>query len=404
MRSVIAISIYCLLVYTGVVNTITTSLIHFEIGYPLNVMTLIFGTQTTQTSEDFLKMKLTEINTMYKEQRYPAAQKALEEILAHPHIKNFPEALPALYYNLACVHALQGQKVEALVNLRKAVELGYSDYLHFAEDTDFTSVRTDAEFQAYQEALRQRFGPKPLVYDSSAPAITFPLTFETRHSARHRQLREEFNLDAVVAGAKNDYERLQRLTFWTSRQWEHDSTHMASKNDPIIILREARQGGRFICTNYAVVLAGAANAYGISTRLVNLLPKDVETRSESHTVVEAWLPQFKKWVLADGQFGLIAEKDGIPLNAVELQAAIAEGKQLTLRGTTDSNWKSFIFPNLYFFKISQDQRSFESQPSAQLVLVPKGSQLPRIFAGGHPEVFARATYTSNASNFYVAPE
>jgi len=40
---------------------------------------------------------------------------------------------------------------------------------------------------------------------------------------------------------------------------------------------------------------------GIHARLLGLLPKDVETRSEAHSVAEIWLPEFETWVIADAQ-------------------------------------------------------------------------------------------------------
>jgi hypothetical protein len=219
-------------------------------------------------------------------------------------------------------------------------------------------------------------------------------------------MRNEFAMDQVVAGAKDDYEKLRRLTEWASTRWRHSSTQTASKTDPLTILREAKAGGRFICRDYAVVLAGAAKAYGMPARVLNLLPRDVETRSESHSVAEVWLESLQKWVLADGQYGAIGELDGVPLSGLELQAALAADKPVRCVSGAGvcAEWKPFILRNAFYFKIADDQRSYRRDFKRQLVLVPKGAAEPHKFAGGNEEVFKGAVYTSHPGTFYDPPK
>jgi hypothetical protein len=140
-------------------------------------------------------------------------------------------------------------------------------------------------------------------------------------------------------------------------------------------------------------------------RHLAILPADVESRSEAHSVVEVWLPAFQKWVLADAQFGIVPELNGAPLNGLELQKAIAEDAPIRCRGNESdcAAWQSFIIPNLYYFKIRDDQRRFGGQVSRQLVLVPKGAKEPHKFAGGNEGVFARAIYTGNPASFNAPP-
>lgn len=47
------------------------------------------------------------------------------------------------HYNLACSFALAHRVDECFRELRKAVQLGYSDYVHMAIDPDLESVRKD---------------------------------------------------------------------------------------------------------------------------------------------------------------------------------------------------------------------------------------------------------------------
>jgi len=50
-------------------------------------------------------------------------------------------------YNLACSYALTGQKDQALLNLHKAVELGYSDVEQLRQDKDLDAIKSDPRFQ-----------------------------------------------------------------------------------------------------------------------------------------------------------------------------------------------------------------------------------------------------------------
>jgi hypothetical protein len=140
--------------------------------------------------------------------------------------------------------------------------------------------------------------------------------------------------------------------------------------------------------------------------VLNLLPRDVETRSEAHSVAEVWLDQFHKWVLADGQYGAIGELDGVPLNGIELQAALASDRPVVCSAgaTTCGEWKPFILRNAYYFKAADDQHLFKRSMKNQLVLVPNGAPNPKKFAGGNEEIFVGAIYTSNPDTFYAPPK
>ncbi len=359
-----------------------------------------------QPSQELLKLNQ-EYSAKYQAGDYSEALVVLEKMLALPDLASIPDARGAVFYYRACLQALLGNKIEAIASIRVALAAGHTKYASYATEHDFDSLRSEAEFKTLLAEIRDKWGPKPLQWDSTGAKLNFPLKFDRLDSPDLAQLRKEFSIDSVVEGAKDDLDKLVRLTRWTSQQWEHDSSHMASKSDPLTILREAKAGGRFICQNYAVALAGVARVYGFHSRLLGLLPKDVETRSEAHSVVEVWLPEFEKWVIADAQYGIVPDVLGVPLNALELQKAIAEEAAIECRGNSVacSKWKAFILPNIFYLKIAEDQHRFGVKTGEkQLVLVPKGAAQPRKFAGGHEEVFAGSIYTSNPTSFYAPPE
>ena len=346
-----------------------------------------------------------ELKRTYSQKDWPGAMSVLDRMLKFADERENREARGGVFYMKACIHALAGQKAQALAAIRQAVAAGFTDYSKFSSDSDFDSLRADPGFKSLLAEIKAKYGPAPLVWDRTRPAPEFTVFYDDANIPQLIELRREFAIDSVVAGARNDYERLRLLTRWVSTRWEHSPSQMASKSDPLTILREAQKGGRFICREYAIVMAGVAAAYGMPARVTNLLPRDVETRSEAHSVAEVWLEDYHKWVLADGQYGAIGELDGIPLSGIELQAAFADDRPVVCSAGADVlvEWKPFILRNAFFFKMGNDQRAFEHRTTAQLVLVPKGAPNPTKFAGGNEGIFAGAIYTSNPDSFYAPP-
>ncbi len=372
-------------------------------GLIVGLLCPLFGAQTAQTEQlNALNGKFVQA---YGQKNWAEALRFLERMAELSKSMTDRQILAGVLYNKACVLSLAGRKPLAIAAIREAVASGYTDYAKYAGDSDFDSLRGDPEFKSLLSDLKAKYGPRPLTWDRSQSPPLFSVIYDDPQTPEFAELRKEFAIDEAVADAKDDYDRLRRLTAWVSARWQHSSNQTASKTDPFTILREAQKGGRFICRDYAVVLAGVAGAFGMPARLLNLLPKDVETRSEAHSVTEVWLEQFHKWVLADGQYGAIGELDGVPLSGLELQAAFAEDKPVRCSVGVGrcAEWKPFMLRNAYYFKIGDDQRSFRRGVQKQLVLVPAGAPNPHKFAGGNEEVFAGAVYTSNPETFYAPP-
>jgi hypothetical protein len=53
---------------------------------------------------------------------------------------------PGVLYNLACSFALIGRADDAILTLSRAVQHGYADHKHMADDRDLSSLRGDARF------------------------------------------------------------------------------------------------------------------------------------------------------------------------------------------------------------------------------------------------------------------
>lgn len=59
------------------------------------------------------------------------------------------------YYNFACINAIEGNRSEALANLKLALDTGWS-WRGVETDTDLDSLRGDPEFEAMMAEIRRR--------------------------------------------------------------------------------------------------------------------------------------------------------------------------------------------------------------------------------------------------------
>jgi predicted esterase len=67
---------------------------------------------------------------------------------------------PGVWYTLASVHARAGQRQKAIEELRKAVDLGWSDPEGLAGDADFESLHADPAWPGIVGTVRQKAGRK----------------------------------------------------------------------------------------------------------------------------------------------------------------------------------------------------------------------------------------------------
>jgi hypothetical protein len=93
----------------------------------------------------------------YKLERYPESRKSYETSLA---IRQ--EVLPknhrgfiTVYYNLACIFALEGDKDRALEMLQLSLDAGFANPLIF-DDPDLESLHGNPEFEEMAREVRRR--------------------------------------------------------------------------------------------------------------------------------------------------------------------------------------------------------------------------------------------------------
>jgi hypothetical protein len=136
------------------------------------------------------------------------------------------------------------------------------------------------------------------------------------------ELRTKYHLQQVVAGAPDEWTAQQMLKDWVFKQIP-GGTPTSSPRNALEILRRAAEGERFYCTFYAITYVECAHALGWQARKIGVdrkHPGGYLQGSSHHGVAEVWSNQFCKWVLIDCQSNLHFEKNGVPLNALEVRA------------------------------------------------------------------------------------
>ncbi|MFH1743648.1 MAG: transglutaminase domain-containing protein [bacterium] len=162
--------------------------------------------------------------------------------------------------------------------------------------------------------------------DNTIATSSYSFDYANPHHPRMRHLREKYHLEDVVAPGKTETEKLALLRQWVREQWE--GWDMGKYNycpqwDALEILELApAKLGLGMCTHYAAVFVQCAAALGYHAR---------EVIVDHHCLAETWSDDYGKWILQD--VGLIAkhfisfqyEKDGVPLNALELHERYLNG-------------------------------------------------------------------------------
>jgi len=236
---------------------------------------------------------------------------------------------------------------------------------------------------------------------------------ENINSPYFQKLRAEYPIDSLAALGKTDLDKARIIATWVHGLWEHDGWNEPEKRDALYILEEVKKGQRFRCVEYGIVTTACLNAIGLKSRTLSLKAKDVETRvsGAGHVLMEVFLPEQDKWVMIDPQFDMITLFNHVPLNAVELQQAITDGKEiemLTSEEEAKTTYISWIYPYLYYFNFPFDNRENVDSPDrlrinnkSDLMLVPLGAKEPAIFQQKYPIDYC--FYTHSLKDFYRKP-
>ena len=170
------------------------------------------------------------------------------------------------------------------------------------------------------------------------------------HAPRIARLRDEYGLDEVVAGCETEFEGFLALKRWVREQWDHGLWYNRPEvDDGLGILEAVSRGERFFCGSYARVFVDSATALGWPARRVAVsiedceAPRDYTMWNVGHAVAEVWSNEHRKWVMMDPDINVHYERDGSPLNALEIREAWLDGAADEVEMVQDQ--PEFVFPD-----------------------------------------------------------
>jgi hypothetical protein len=140
------------------------------------------------------------------------------------------------------------------------------------------------------------------------------------------------HLDEI--GGKEYLDSLSEVTAirqWVRRQQSQDPSMWlvparTNHESPHRLLEEQRKGVPGSCRRFSYVLLGALLSTGFDARIVCFTSSLHRRSAESHVGVEVWIEDLRQWVFLDPTFDTVVQVQGKLASAVELQAAIAEGR------------------------------------------------------------------------------
>jgi len=140
-------------------------------------------------------------------------------------------------------------------------------------------------------------------------------------------LRNSYNLESVVEGARDEWQAQQMLKHWVHSRIANGTPTVEARH-AAEILKHAASGRKFWCTYYAITYVECALALGWQARKLGLdrYHGAEGLGSKHHGAAEVWSNKYGKWVYIDPQSDLHFEKRGIPLSAWEIRAEWMKNK------------------------------------------------------------------------------
>ena len=260
---------------------------------------------------------------------------------------------------------------------------------------EWTSLRSDPRFPALlAQAKAATWHPELLAFDAAPATDPVRMKRPATNSETLRTLRETYKLDAVVADAADDLDRVRRMCRWVHARTSHQGWDGDLPSDALGLLQVAEKGGQWRCVEYGIVLAGCLNAVGIPARQVGGRARDAETIAvgAGHVFAEAWIADRQRWMFVDAQMDIVGlDSDGTPMNSVEFRNSLS-------RPTPP-----IPYPLGLAFCMNYFVTGFEADDGTRtsIMLGPIGSKMPTKFQ----RVLSRAPdrFTHRLADMYAPP-
>jgi hypothetical protein len=180
---------------------------------------------------------------------------------------------------------------------------------------DFTALG----FDRVEDVLRGGHAMQLRAYENARIIrSTFSFRYQPHDEPHLQLLAQRYGLLDIVRSAHTEFEGMVKLRHWARSQFARDDYQpLMTRFDALEILErgyrdhgEAYTPQKFYdpCKFFPLLLSQALLSVGYQARLMSV----------NHGMVEIWSNQFRKWVLFDAELDQHFERDGVPMNMVDL--------------------------------------------------------------------------------------
>lgn len=246
------------------------------------------------------------------------------------------------------------------------------------------------------------------LHDGSEVDVVF--LYPDLSSEYFEKLKRQNPFDLVGLSSIN---KAKKIAGYVHSLWKHDGNNTPQNPDPIEIINESKKMRKgFRCVEYSVVASALLWAYGITSRVVGLKVKNIETIESGggHIVIEFWSDEISKWIMIDVQEGVIPKNEKSYLSCAELSDLLDAKENIDLECVENSTFNmdykndfiKWIYPYLYFIDTPLTTVTFlddEKRLSQEKVLLcPVGATTPEVFQNKYKLSYTIVTHYIN--DFY----
>ena len=129
-------------------------------------------------------------------------------------------------------------------------------------------------------------------------AVDIVFTYNMSHP-KLKELRKKYDLDTIT-GNGNTFEKTLRLMNWVNKNVAHSSNKPPDfeKENSLVLLDYAYQKRGVNCLLQSIIFSESCLAMGIKAKPFWLMPQSPQDQ-EGHTVVIAYIPELKNWIMLD---------------------------------------------------------------------------------------------------------
>ena len=140
------------------------------------------------------------------------------------------------------------------------------------------------------------------------------------------ELREKYELDAVVSGGRTEWQQMLLLKEWVRNRWDHGWSREPEARNALEILEAAAGGSDFNCGYYSITMMQSLLALGFVARRAGIAKAQtdwmaLDEGNIGHSIPEVYSHDFHKWIMLDADMNVHYELDGVPLSVLEIHRA-----------------------------------------------------------------------------------